>query len=101
MAAAAVSVAHRKGLNVPQDISIVGFDDTAPATTVWPELTTVRQPISAMAEAALELLLEDVRARRSGTPTGRAERVLEHSLIVRESSASPASSRPRIVRAKP
>ena len=101
MAAAAVSVAHRKGLNVPQDISIVGFDDTAPATTVWPELTTVRQPISAMAEAALELLLEDVRERRSGTPTGPAERVLEHSLIVRESSASPASSRPRIVRAKP
>ncbi|WP_114953174.1 LacI family DNA-binding transcriptional regulator [Sphingosinicella terrae] len=99
MAAAAVSVAHRKGLAVPEDISIVGFDDTAPATTVWPELTTVRQPISAMAEAALELLLEDVRERRSGSPTGAVERVLEHQLIVRESSGAPASSRPRVVRA--
>jgi LacI family transcriptional regulator len=93
MAAAAVSVAHRKGLTVPGDLSIAGFDDTAPATTVWPELTTVKQPISAMAEAALELLLADVKARRSGGPTGPAERVLEHSLIVRESSAPPLSSR--------
>jgi LacI family transcriptional regulator len=99
MAAAAVSVAHRKGLAVPEDISIVGFDDTAPATTVWPELTTVRQPISAMAEAALELLLADLRERRSGQDTGGAERVLEHQLIVRESSASPASARPKAVRA--
>uniref|UniRef100_UPI0013D18494 substrate-binding domain-containing protein n=1 Tax=Enterobacter hormaechei TaxID=158836 RepID=UPI0013D18494 len=39
MAAAAVGVAHRRGLHVPQDISIVGFDDTALATTMWPELT--------------------------------------------------------------
>jgi LacI family transcriptional regulator len=93
MAAAAVSVAHRKGLTVPGDLSIAGFDDTAPATTVWPELTTVKQPISAMAEAALELLLADVKARRSGGPTGPAERVLEHDLIVRESTAPPLSGR--------
>ncbi len=101
MAAAAVSVAHRKGLAVPDDLSIVGFDDTAPATTVWPELTTVRQPISAMAEAALELLLADLKARRSGAPTEAAERVLEHDLIVRESSAPPLSSRRKAVRARP
>ena len=56
MAAATVSVAHRRGLDVPGDLSIVGFDDTALATSVWPELTTVKQPIAAMAEAALELL---------------------------------------------
>ena len=37
MAAAAVSVAHRRGLDVPGDLSIVGFDDTAPATKVWPD----------------------------------------------------------------
>ena len=47
---------------MPGDLSIVGFDDTAPATTVWPELTTVKQPIAAMAEAALDLLLADLRA---------------------------------------
>lgn len=92
MAAAAVSVAHRRGLHVPDDISIVGFDDTAPATTVWPELTTVRQPVSAMAEAALNLLLSDLRSRRSGTATGPAELVLEHELIIRESSGPSARS---------
>ena len=51
MAAAAISVAHRRGLDVPRDLTIVGFDDTAPATTVWPELTTVQQPVAAMAES--------------------------------------------------
>lgn len=90
MAAAAVSVAHRRGLDVPRDISIVGFDDTAPATTVWPELTTVQQPVSAMAEAALDLLLAALRSRRSGVASGPAERVLGHSLVIRESSAPPA-----------
>jgi LacI family transcriptional regulator len=93
MAAAAVSVSHRRGLIVPDDISIVGFDDTSPATTVWPELTTVRQPVSAMAEAALELLLADLRDRRSSAPGGPAERVLDHALIIRESSAPPADAR--------
>jgi LacI family transcriptional regulator len=95
MAAATISVAHRMGLMVPDDISIVGFDDTALATSVWPELTTVKQPIAAMAEAALELLLADLRLRRSGHPTQAAERVLEHSLILRESSVPPADVRRR------
>ena len=91
MAAAAVSVAHRRGMDVPGDISIVGFDDTAPATTVWPELTTVRQPVAAMAEAALELLLRELRDRRRGMAPGQSERVLEHELIIRESAGPPAS----------
>src|SRR3954467_7261646 len=86
MAAAAVSVAHRRGLSVPGDLSVVGFDDPSLATTVWPELTTVKQPISAMAEAALELLLADLRRRRSGAPHKFAERVLSHAMIIRESS---------------
>lgn len=93
MAAATMSVAHRRGLNVPEDLSIVGFDDTAIATSVWPELTTVKQPISAMAEAALELLITDLRRRRSGSPHKFAERVLSHALIIRESSGAPPVSR--------
>lgn len=89
MAAAAVSVAHRRGLLVPKDISVVGFDDTSLATTVWPELTTVRQPIAAMAEAAVEVLLGELRARRAGDGRKFTERVLDHSLIVRESCSKP------------
>jgi LacI family transcriptional regulator len=93
MAAATISVAHRRGLNVPDDLSIVGFDDTALATSVWPELTTVKQPISAMAEAALELLIADLRRRRAGAPHKFAERVLSHALIIRESSGPPCAAR--------
>jgi LacI family transcriptional regulator len=94
MAAATISVAHRRGLNVPQDLSIVGFDDTALATSIWPELTTVKQPIAAMAEAALELLIADLRRRRSGTPQKFVERVLSHAMIIRESSGPPLGARP-------
>ena len=88
MAAATISVAHRRGLVVPDDLSVVGFDDTALATSVWPELTTVKQPIAAMAEAAVELLIADLR-NRGGTPRKFAERVLSHAMIIRESSGPP------------
>ena len=93
MGAAAISVAHRRGLAVPQDVSVVGFDDTMLATSVWPELTTVKQPISAMAEAALELLMADLRSRQAKTPRRVNERVLAHALIIRESSAPPPKAR--------
>jgi LacI family transcriptional regulator len=89
MAAAVVSVAHRRGLDVPGDLTVVGFDDTAPATTVWPELTTIRQPVSAMAAAALELLLEDLRNRRRTGEGLSQEIVLDHEMIIRESSGRP------------
>jgi LacI family transcriptional regulator len=94
MAAATISVAHRRGLAVPGDLSIAGFDDTAPATTVWPELTTVRQPISEMAAAAVELLLSDLRLLRDGGVSQGSERVLSHSLVIRESTARPGRSVP-------
>lgn len=61
MAAAAVAVAHRCGLDVPNDISVAGFDDTAMARTIWPELTTIRQPVAAMSRVALRCLTEAVR----------------------------------------
>lgn len=93
MAAATISVAHRRGYNVPDDLSIVGFDDTALATSVWPELTTIRQPISDMAEAALELLIADLRCRRQGAAHKFAERVLSHALIIRESSGPPPAGK--------
>lgn len=86
MAAAAISVAHRRGMHVPDDLSVAGFDDTITATTIWPELTTIRQPISAMADAALQMLLDTLAERRAGQTGGGGERVLDHELIVREST---------------
>lgn len=61
MAAGVLHAARERGLEVPQDLSIVGFDDTAIATAIWPPLTTVRWPIRAMARsAALKLIDPEV-----------------------------------------
>lgn len=88
MAAAAVSVAHRRGLDVPGDLSVVGFDDSSAATTVWPELTTIRQPIAAMAEQAIDLLLQRIR-RKEGEVPKVGDHVLTHVLVERDSVAGP------------
>jgi LacI family transcriptional regulator len=92
MAGAVVSVAHRGGFDVPRDLSVVGFDDTPTATTVWPELTTVRQPIAAMAEAALDLLLRDIRRRKEGQEQLAIDHVVAHELVKRSSVAPPPSA---------
>jgi LacI family transcriptional regulator len=89
MAAAVVSVAHRRGLDVPRDLSVVGFDDTASATTVWPELTTIRQPIAEMASTAIELLHRSIRRQKDGEPRIVLDHIVPHTLIKRDSVASP------------
>ncbi len=88
MASAAVSVAHRQGLDVPRDLSVVGFDDTSTATAVWPELTTVHQPIAAMADTAIDLLLREIRDQGKVTRTV-FDHVVAHQLVQRESVAPP------------
>jgi LacI family transcriptional regulator len=87
MAAAAVSLAHRMGFEVPQDLSIAGFDDTPVAASVWPALTTIHQPVAAMARAAVDLVLEEVHRARQGTGTPR-QLLHPHTLIVRESTGA-------------
>ncbi|BBF69907.1 MULTISPECIES: LacI family DNA-binding transcriptional regulator [Sphingomonas] len=93
MAAAAVAIAHRTGLDVPGDLTVCGFDDTSLATTIWPELTTIRQPISAMARAAVEVLVRQLKGRR--TDEAAEHLVLDHALIRRQSDAAPRV-RPRM-----
>jgi LacI family transcriptional regulator len=88
MGAAVVSVAHRRGLDVPRDLSVVGFDDTSAATTVWPELTTVRQPVAAMADSAIDILLRSIRRGERETKVV-VDHVVAHQLIKRDSVAPP------------
>jgi LacI family transcriptional regulator len=90
MAAAAISVAHRRGMDVPRDLSVVGFDDTNAATTVWPELTTIRQPIAAMAQSAIELLMRNIRRKDKSTKVV-IDHVVAHQLVKRDSVAPPSS----------
>jgi LacI family transcriptional regulator len=93
MAAAAVAVAHRRGLDVPGDLTVCGFDDTTLSTAIWPELTTIHQPIADMSRAAVELLVQAIRRQRTGEATER-HRLLDFTLIRRQSDAAPRQ-RPR------
>jgi LacI family transcriptional regulator len=63
MAAGVFFEAHDKGLAIPKDLSVAGFDDTPIASRIWPPLTTVRQPISDMAETAAMLLISRLQNR--------------------------------------
>ncbi|WP_346837643.1 LacI family DNA-binding transcriptional regulator [Microbulbifer sp. SAOS-129_SWC] len=92
MAAATVAIAHRRGLDVPADLTVCGFDDTALATTIWPELTTIHQPILAMARAAVDLLVEKIRAQRDGEAQECRHQLLDFTLVERQSDAPPPHS---------
>jgi LacI family transcriptional regulator len=88
MAAGLISAAHQRGLDVPRDLTVCGFDDTAIATTIWPELTTVRQPISAMASLAIDLLARAVRSKQP-LASAQPEHVrLDFELVIRGSDAA-------------
>ena len=89
MAAATVAVAHRHGLDVPGDLTVCGFDDTALATTIWPELTTIHQPITDMSLAAVELLAKEIRSRRAGSRDAPSHVQLDFTLVRRQSDAAP------------
>ncbi|MBR0552518.1 LacI family DNA-binding transcriptional regulator [Stakelama marina] len=94
MAAATVAMAHRHHLDVPGDLTVCGFDDTTLATAIWPELTTIRQPIADMARAAIELMVGSIRRKRAGEDAQPAHSELEYTLIRRQSDAAPRR-RPR------
>jgi LacI family transcriptional regulator len=89
MAAAAISVAHRRGLDVPRDLTVVGYDDTKIAMTVWPELTTIRQPIAAMAEAAINLLQQKFRRPKDRHANQVVDHLVPYVLVKRDSVAPP------------
>jgi len=72
------------GLRIPEDLSVVGYDDVAVARWSRPALTTVHQPLRKMAEAATEMLL---RLRAGESTTTRME--LATSLVVRSSTTVP------------
>ncbi len=78
-------VARELRLHIPEDISVVGFDDLPVARWVSPPLTTIRQPLVEMAVTAAELALSMARGERPTQP--RVELTTE--LVVRESTAPP------------
>ncbi|MFF9864208.1 MULTISPECIES: LacI family DNA-binding transcriptional regulator [unclassified Streptomyces] len=84
MALGAIRAARQEGLHVPRDISVVGFDDSPLIAFTDPPLTTIRQPVQAMGQAAVRALLEEI----GGTPAPHSEFVFMPELVVRGSTAS-------------
>jgi len=83
-----LAAAQRRGVRVPQDFSIVGYDDPSFMGLAHPGLTTVRQPLAEMAVSACDLLL-----RRIQTGDPRPERrFLDPDLVVRASTANPGGN---------
>ncbi|MET8941304.1 LacI family DNA-binding transcriptional regulator [Streptomyces rubiginosohelvolus] len=83
LALGAVRAARRRGLGVPSDISVVGYDDSAFMNCTEPPLTTIRQPIEAMGRAAVELLCAGIQ----GGSLPPDELLFEPELVVRGSTA--------------
>ena len=82
MALGAIRAVRRAGLNVPADVSVVGFDDSALMNCTDPPLTTVRQPIDLMGRMVIELLSGQI----AGTPVPHDELLFEPELVVRGST---------------
>ena len=84
MAVGAIRELTARGIRVPEDVSVVGFDDAPLAVMVSPTLTTVRQPLHEMAATAVSLLL----ARLQDRDRPLARRVIPTELLVRESTTA-------------
>ena len=88
---AAVNVyraARQRGISLPDQLSIIGFDDVYPAASMYPALTTVRQPFDLIARKCIDLILEAREGKVEQNYT-----ILPTRLVERESCAPPASGR--------
>ena len=89
MAIGAMDILRRRGLSIPDEVSVVGFDDIPFARYTVPSLTTIAQPVREIGQETVRLLLAIVR----GHTQSAVSVILPHKLIVRESTAPPASHR--------
>lgn len=76
---ASTKAAYTQGLRIPEDLSVVGYDDSPLATRMWPALTTVRVPIRDMGRKAAEKLI-------GSKPEAPGADAIEARLVVRDSS---------------
>jgi len=82
MAAGVIKAAHEQHLDIPGDISIAGFDDIPLASQLWPELTTIKQPLEAMAKRATENLIRIARNQK----LKELRVVIDAEIVIRQST---------------
>lgn len=84
-----IEVLHARGVAIPRDVSVIGFDDIGPLHLFSPPLTAIRQPVRSLGERALALLLETDWQQR---PPFMSEELLPVEIVVRDSVAPPTQS---------
>lgn len=89
LAVGAIQAAKQYGLNVPSDVSIIGFDNTILASVANPPLTTIAQPIEQMGTAVINLIVEQLQ----GESSVKQRIIMRPELIIRESTAAPVTVR--------
>jgi LacI family transcriptional regulator len=87
MAAGVIHAACQRGLIVPRDLSVIGFDDTPIAAHMWPPLTTVRWPIASMARSAALKLITGFADNEDESSVPEPSMFL--STLIRRGSVSP------------
>lgn len=89
MAAGVLLALRDAGRRVPEDVSVIGFDDAFHARHMWPPLTTIRQPVDELGERAASLLLELLASPGAGP----LQTIVHTDLVVRSSVAAPVKQR--------
>jgi DNA-binding LacI/PurR family transcriptional regulator len=82
MAAAAIGVLHQAGKRIPEDIAVVGFDDSPTALSTRPQLSTIRQPIEEMGHEAVSMLMREMQEPEEAP----RQFIFATELVVREST---------------
>lgn len=85
LAVGAIQAAKQLGLRVPEDLSVIGFDNTILALVSGPTLTTVAQPLESLGKAAINLIVQELEGEQE--PIQRV--IMSPRLVVRESTAPP------------
>lgn len=89
MAAGVIIEAHHRGIAMPAELSVAGFDDTPVAHQIYPSLTTVRQPIVEMAGKATELLIKQLKGKSIQMPAA----IMSCRILERESTGRAPAER--------
>ncbi|MCR8660187.1 substrate-binding domain-containing protein [Paenibacillus endoradicis] len=82
VAAGIIMEARNQGVNIPEELAVVGFDDQPLAQLLTPELTTIKQPVSEMGHKAMDLLIQSL----SGTNVENKMYTLQHELVIRKTT---------------
>ncbi len=85
MALGVMRALHERGLDVPRDVSVVGFDDMEEAGAFWPPLTTVHQDFAEVGRRCIEMLLREIEDHEPGSGTS----IVPTTLVLRSSTAPP------------